>query len=57
VISAGRERVAAIVGKHALLEQLVANDWLSIIVVEEGRFFRLTRRLAWLPLHVPGPPA
>jgi len=60
VIAAGRDRVAAIVAKHALLEQLVTNDWLTIIAVEEGRCFRLTRRLAWQPLHVPGasrPPA
>ncbi len=52
VIAAGRDRIVAIVGKHTLLEQLVANDWLTIIAVEEGRFFRLTRRLAWQPLHV-----
>jgi uncharacterized protein YbcC (UPF0753/DUF2309 family) len=54
VIAAPRERIAAIVGKHTLLEQLVTNDWLAIIAVEEGRCFRLTRRLAWQPLHVPG---
>jgi uncharacterized protein YbcC (UPF0753/DUF2309 family) len=54
VIAAGRDRIAAIVGKHTLLEQLVANDWLTIIAVEEGRCFRLTRRIAWQPLHVPG---
>jgi hypothetical protein len=54
VIAASRDRIAAIVGKHPLLEQLVANDWLTIIAVEEGRFLRLTRRLAWQPLHVPG---
>ena len=52
VIAAGRDRIAAIVAKHTLLEQLVANDWLTIIAVEEGRCFRLTRRLAWQPLHV-----
>lgn len=52
VIAAGRDRIAAIVGKHTLLEQLVTNDWLTIIAVEEGRCFRLTRRLAWQPLHV-----
>jgi uncharacterized protein YbcC (UPF0753/DUF2309 family) len=57
VIAAPRERIAAIAGKHTLLEQLVTNDWLAIIAVEEGRFFRLTRRLAWQPLHVPGPGA
>ena len=54
VIAAGRERIAAIIGKHALLEQLATNDWLTIIAVEEGRCFRLTRRLAWQPLHVGG---
>ena len=54
VIAAGRDRIAAIVGKHTLLEQLVTNDWLTIIAVEEGRCFRLTRRLAWQPLHVGG---
>jgi uncharacterized protein YbcC (UPF0753/DUF2309 family) len=54
VIAAPRERIAAIVGKHALLEQLVSHDWLAIIAVDEGRFFRLTGRLAWQPLHVPG---
>ena len=53
-IAAGRERIAAIIGKHTLLEQLVTNDWLTIIAVEEGRCFRLTRRLAWQPLHVGG---
>jgi uncharacterized protein len=54
VIAAGRDRITAIVGKHTLLEQLVTNDWLTIIAVEEGRCFRLTRRLAWQPLHVGG---
>ena len=54
VIAAGRDRIAAIVGKHTLLEQLVTNDWLTLIAVEEGRCFRLTRRLAWQPLHVGG---
>ncbi len=54
VIAAARDRIAAIVGKHPLLEQLVANDWLTIIAVEEGRCFRLTRRLAWQPVHVGG---
>jgi hypothetical protein len=54
VIAAPRERIATIVRKHSLLEQLVTNDWLAIIAVEEGRCFRLTRRLAWQPLHVPG---
>lgn len=53
VIAAGRDRIAAIVRKHALLEQLVSHDWLAIIAVDEGRFFRLTGRLAWQPLHVP----
>ncbi len=54
VIAASRDRIAAIIGKHTLLEQLATNDWLTIIAVDEGRCFRLTRRLAWQPLHVPG---
>ncbi len=52
VIAASREKIHQIVEKTPLLRDLVCNDWLHLVALEEERFFRYTRRMAWLPLHV-----
>lgn len=52
VVAAPRERIAGIVARHELLRNLISNGWLYLVAEEDGRFHRLTRRLAWLPLHV-----
>lgn len=52
VVAAPRSAIDRIVNKHAALRDLIANGWLHLVADEEGRFFRLTRRLGWLPLHV-----
>jgi uncharacterized protein YbcC (UPF0753/DUF2309 family) len=52
VIAAPRTQIERIVGKHQLLQQLLSGGWLHMVAEEDGRFFRYTRRLAWLPLHV-----
>lgn len=52
IIVASRERIHQIVEKTPLLRDLISHDWLHLVALEEERFFRFTRRRAWLPLHI-----
>ena len=52
VVAAPRTAIERIVNKHDLVRNLLANGWLYLVAAEEGRFYRLTRRLGWLPVHV-----
>ncbi len=36
VVAAGREAVRSIVGRHAVLSQLVTHGWAQVVVVDEG---------------------
>ncbi len=52
VVAAPRTAIQRIVNQHDLVRNLLAHGWLYMVAVEEGRFYRLTRRLGWLPVHV-----
>ncbi|MCA9234745.1 MAG: DUF2309 domain-containing protein [Planctomycetales bacterium] len=55
VIAAPRTAIERIVNKHAAVRDLLVNGWLHLVAVEDDRYFRYTRRQAWLPLHVEPP--
>jgi uncharacterized protein YbcC (UPF0753/DUF2309 family) len=52
VVAAPRAAIERVVQKHEGVRDLLVNGWLYLVAVEEGRFYRLTRRLGWLPVHV-----
>ncbi|MEZ6061775.1 MAG: DUF2309 domain-containing protein [Planctomycetaceae bacterium] len=40
IIAAPRQAIASIIRRHDVLRNLVANDWLHVVSIDEGSFFR-----------------
>jgi uncharacterized protein YbcC (UPF0753/DUF2309 family) len=53
VIAAPRDAIAAIIGKHEILEDLLTNGWLNLVAVEGGSYYRYTEQRTWDELSVP----
>lgn len=47
IIAAPKERVAAIISRHELLDNLLTNQWMNLVVVEDSRFYRYTPNRQW----------
>ena len=47
IIAAPISRVSAILSKHDELEQLLANGWLHLVVVDGERFYRYGANESW----------
>ncbi|MBL6705409.1 MAG: DUF2309 domain-containing protein [Planctomycetaceae bacterium] len=50
VIAAPRSGIDDIVAKHALLEDLLSNDWLNLVAIDEGSFYRYSAIAGWQPI-------
>jgi uncharacterized protein YbcC (UPF0753/DUF2309 family) len=47
VIAAPRAKVIPIVRKHAMLESLLTNQWMHMVVVDDGKFYRYQGNNIW----------
>ncbi len=47
VVAAPRERIAAILGRHSGVEDLVVNEWIQLVAYDAGRFYRYTPKKTW----------
>ncbi|MBX3435052.1 MAG: DUF2309 domain-containing protein [Pirellulales bacterium] len=52
VVAAPRQAIERVLAAHASLRAQIANGWLHLVALDEGRFFRFTRRGSWLPIRV-----
>jgi len=51
VIAAPREAVADIIQRNKLLEDLLTNNWLNLVVLDSGEWYRFTAKRTWKQLH------
>lgn len=47
VIAAPRSAINDIVAKHSLLDDLISNDWLNLVAIDEGEFYRYSAVSGW----------
>ena len=52
IVEAPRSAVERIVKRHATVRQLATNGWLSLVVLEEGRLYRLCSDTTWREQHL-----
>jgi len=55
VIAAPRHAIEAIIDKHEIVANLLANGWVHLVAVEDGEFFRFTERRSWEALRTHAP--
>lgn len=51
VIAAPRDAVSAIIQRHKTVEDLLVNNWLNLIVFDEGEWYRFGPESTWKPLN------
>ncbi|NQV23569.1 MAG: DUF2309 domain-containing protein [Rhodopirellula sp.] len=51
VIAAPRSAIDDIVARHSLLEDLLSNDWLNLVVIDQGEFHRYSAVGGWQPVE------
>ena len=51
VIAAPRSAIDDIVARHSLLEDLLSNDWLNLVAIDEGSFYRYSAIAGWQPIE------
>lgn len=51
VIAAPRAVIERVIGKHPLVETLLANEWLQLVAVEEESLYSYASGHSWRPLH------
>lgn len=54
VIETTRDAITRIIDKHPLVRDLVSNGWLSLVALEEDRFYRWTSAGRWEAEEIPG---
>ena len=47
VIAAPRDAVSAIIQRNKVVEDLLINNWLNLVVLDEGEWYRFTTEGAW----------
>lgn len=47
IIAAPRSAIDEIVAKHSLLEDLLSNNWLNLVAIDEGVFYRYSATKGW----------
>jgi uncharacterized protein YbcC (UPF0753/DUF2309 family) len=48
VIQAPRSKVHAVMNKHASVQQLIQNQWIGLVVVDEGLWYRWVPNSGWV---------
>ena len=55
VIAAPKAAVADIIERHKVLEDLIANGWMNLVVLDKGEFHRYTPKLSWQSVETEQP--
>lgn len=50
VIAAPRDAVSDIIQSNKVVEDLLVNDWLNLVVLDAGKWFRFSSDRSWQPL-------
>ncbi|MHB2019715.1 MAG: DUF2309 domain-containing protein [Candidatus Xenobia bacterium] len=50
VIEAPRERLDGLMTRHELLEHYYRNEWVHLVVIEDGQFYRFSPTHGWIPI-------
>ncbi|MCL4108097.1 UNVERIFIED_CONTAM: hypothetical protein GTU68_012833 [Idotea baltica] len=51
VIAAPRDAVAEIIKRNTAVEELLVNEWLNLVVLEDGNFYQYTTAQSWRPVE------
>lgn len=50
IIDAPRARLDGLIDQHELLQNYYRNEWVHLVVLEDGQFYRFTPTRRWIPM-------